>query len=301
MPEQSRPTRSSPRGKRRVRYDQRGYSMRQKPVFSTPPFPTVAWYDQGRREAPISPDPAFVVLKYARYAPKISSQREMFCSTGIMTRRCTTNKRMSIPPTTFAQVIHQARLHDEEALVALYTRALPVIYRYVLARLDRADLAEDVVSEVFLVMVESIGDLRTEEEAGFYALLIQIAQGKVSRALQRPARDRERRVPLPGTHATDQYAMVELMATDLVSDPVALHEWRETLEEVGLALGSLSAEQQVIVIGRFLAGLKIEDLAKALGKQPGAVRVSQYRALRALAEHLGRPRGPGRKGKGERP
>jgi len=55
------------------------------------------------------------------------------------------------------------------------------------------------------------------------------------------------------------------------------------------------------VIGRFLAGLKIEDLAKALGKQPGAVRVSQFRALRALAEHLGLARGPGRKGKGERP
>jgi hypothetical protein len=33
-----------------------------------------------------------------------------------------------------------------------------------------------------------------------------------------------------------------------------LHEWRETLEEVGLALGSLSAEQTVIVIGRLLAG-----------------------------------------------
>jgi len=167
----------------------------------------------------------------------------------------------------------------------------------VLARLGRSDLVEDVVSEVFLVMVESIGELRTEQEAGFYAWLLQIAQGKVSRALRRVTHSERRNIPLPGTHATDQYAMVELMATDLVSDPVALHEWRETLEEVGLALGSLSTEQQVIVIGRFLAGLKIEDLAKALGKQPGAVRVSQFRALRALAEHLGLVR----KGKGERP
>jgi len=39
-----------------------------------------------------------------------------------------------------------------------------------------------------------------------------------------------------------------------VINPVALHEWRETLEEVGLALGSLNAEQPMIVIGRFLAG-----------------------------------------------
>jgi DNA-directed RNA polymerase specialized sigma24 family protein len=59
--------------------------------------------------------------------------------------------------------------------------------------------------------------------------------------------------------------------------------------------------RETLVLGRLLAGLKIEDLAKALGKQPGAVRVSQFRALRALAEHLGLARGPGRKGKGERP
>ncbi len=90
------------------------------------------------------------------------------------------------------------------------------------------------------------------------------------------------------------------MATDLVSNPVELHEWRETLEELGLALGSLSAEQQVIVIGRFLAGQKIEDLARVLGKQPGAVRVLQFRALKALAKHLGLTRGSRRQGKGGR-
>jgi RNA polymerase sigma-70 factor (ECF subfamily) len=197
-------------------------------------------------------------------------------------------------------VIKQARRHDEEALVALYQRALPVIYRYVLARLGRSDLVEDVVSEVFLVMVESIGDLRTEQEAGFYAWLLQIAQGKVSRALRHLIRSERRYIPLPGIPATDYYSTVELMATDLVSNPVELHEWRETLEELGLALGSLSAEQQVIVIGRFLAGQKVEDLARVLGKQPGAVRVLQFRALKALAKHLGLTRGSRSKGKGGR-
>jgi DNA-directed RNA polymerase specialized sigma24 family protein len=59
--------------------------------------------------------------------------------------------------------------------------------------------------------------------------------------------------------------------------------------------------RETLVLGRFLAGLKIEELAKALGKQPGAVRVSQFRALRALAEHLGLARGPAHKSKGERP
>jgi RNA polymerase sigma-70 factor, ECF subfamily len=211
-----------------------------------------------------------------------------------------TDNRGSFTTTTFAQVMKQARSHDEEAVVALYQRALPVIYRYALARLGPSDLVEDVVSEVFLVMVESIDELRTEQEAGFYAWLLQIAQGKISRALRQVTRNERKHIPLPGTQASDQYSSVELIATDLVSNPVELHEWRETLEEVGLALGNLSAEQQVIVIGRFLAGQKIEDLAQALGKQPGAVRILQFRALNTLAKHLGLVRGSHSKRKGER-
>ena len=215
-------------------------------------------------------------------------------------REVITDNRGSVTTTTFAQVIKQARSHDEEAVVALYQRALPVIYRYALARLGRYDLVEDVVSEVFLVMVESIDELRTEQEAGFYAWLLQIAQGKISRALRHVTRNERKQIPLPGTQESDQYNSVELIATDLVSNPVELHEWRETLEEVGLALGSLSAEQQVIVIGRFLAGQKIEDLAQALGKQPGAVRILQFRALNTLAKNLGLVRGSHSKRKGER-
>ena len=211
-----------------------------------------------------------------------------------------TNTRSSVTTTTFAQVIKLARSHDEDAVVALYQRALPVIYRYALARLGRPDLVEDVVSEVFLVMVESIDELRTEQEAGFYAWLIQIAQGKISRALRHVTRNERKQIPLPGSQMSDQYNSIELVATDLVSNPVELHELRETLEEVGLAMSSLSVEQQVIVIGRFLAGQKIEDLAQALGKQPGAVRILQFRALNTLAKHLGLARGSQRKRKGER-
>ena len=211
-----------------------------------------------------------------------------------------TETRGSVTTTTFAQVIKHARIHDEEAVVALYQSALPVIYRYALARLGRPDLVEDVVSEVFLVMVESIDELRTEQEAGFYAWLLQIAQGKISRALRQVTQNERKQISLPGSQTSDQYNSIELVANDLVSNPVELHELRETLEEVGLAMGNLSAEQQVIVIGRFLAGQKIEDLAQALGKQPGAVRILQFRALNTLAKHLGLVRGSQRKRKGER-
>src|SRR5262249_36605883 len=114
---------------------------------------------------------------------------------------------------------------------------------------------------------------------------------KASKALRHLARNNKQRVSL-SDHLGNTRPLAEgLVATDLVSDPAALHEWSETLEEVGQALGALSTEQQVIVVGWLWAGQTIEDLALALGKQPGAVRVSQFRALQALAKHLGQKRG----------
>ncbi len=149
-------------------------------------------------------------------------------------------------------------------------------------------------------MVESIDELRTEQEAGFYAWLLQIAQGKISRAIRTLSRSERKQVPLPGVQTSEYSGSMELIATDMVSNPVELHEWRETLEEVGVAMGSLTVEQQVVVIGRFLVGQKIEDLAQALGKQPGTVRILQFRALNTLAKHLGLARGSHHKRKGER-
>ncbi len=217
-----------------------------------------------------------------------------------MTGRVLTASREPVSATSFAALMRKARRRDEEALAALYQRALPVIYHYVLARLGRPDLVEDVVSEVFLVMVESIPDLRAEHEAGFFAWLIQIAQGKVSRAIRQLKRQATYHASFPGSLADEEQFLVEPMANDLLSDPAALQEWRETLQELGLALGSLSNEQQVVVIGRFLAGQSIEDLARALGKQPGAVRALQFRALGALAERLGLGRAERTRSKGGR-
>jgi RNA polymerase sigma-70 factor (ECF subfamily) len=202
-----------------------------------------------------------------------------------------------VTPATFAQILQRARHGDEEALMMLYQRALPTVYRYVLARLGRPDLAEDVVSEVFLVMVESIRALRTEQEAGFFAWLFQIAQGKCARALRRIQREGQQ-VPLSGSGTSDDEYTPEPMATDLASNPAAFQEWRETLEELGGALHRLSPEQQMVVVGRFLGGRSAEDLARTLGKHPGAIRILQFRALGALADHLGWARRPRRMGKG---
>jgi RNA polymerase sigma-70 factor (ECF subfamily) len=218
-----------------------------------------------------------------------------------MTWRSPTTSEDFAAAASFARLMGRARRRDEEALVTLYQRAYPVIYRYVMARLGRPDLVEDVVSEVFLEMVESITDIHTEHEAGFFAWMIRVSQGKISRALRHLKRQVTHHLPLPGSSTEEEEFLAEPMATDLLSDPAALQEWRDTLQELGLALGSLNREQQVVVIGRFLAGQSIEDLARALGKQSGAVRALQFRALGTLAERMGLKRTSARGSRGGRP
>jgi RNA polymerase sigma-70 factor, ECF subfamily len=194
----------------------------------------------------------------------------------------------------FARLIARARRHDEDAVAALYQRALPIIYRYVLARCGRTDMAEDIVSDVFLTMVESIQDLRAEHEGGFFAWLVRIASIKVGRALEQRSRDVVRLRPLPDREE-EQMPSRGIAATGLEYDPQALQEWREIMAELGVALGTLTDEQQIVIIGRFLAGQSIEDLARALEKQPGAIRALQFRALGQLAEQMGQRRTPRRR------
>jgi RNA polymerase sigma-70 factor, ECF subfamily len=166
-----------------------------------------------------------------------------------------------------------------------------------MARSRRPDLAEDIVADCFLTMVESIGNLRANHEAGFFAWMLRIAQAKVARALHQVTQTQARQQRLPETaREQDDWFAPDLVATDLASDPVALHEWREAVAELGIALGTLSDEQQVVIIGRFLAGQSIEELAQGLGKQPGAIRALQFRALDALAERMGKVREKRHKG-----
>src|SRR5258708_2196337 len=72
-------------------------------------------------------------------------------------------------------LLDQARRGEAEALSALYRRVLPGIFGYIAARVPDRATTEDLTLEVFLTMVEGIGQLRASDEAGFAGWLLQIA------------------------------------------------------------------------------------------------------------------------------
>jgi RNA polymerase sigma-70 factor (ECF subfamily) len=63
-------------------------------------------------------------------------------------------------------------------------------------------------------------------------------------------------------------------------DQVALHF---EVEELRIALQQLTADQQQVVVLKFINGLSTEEIAQQLGKRTGAIRALQMRALQSLA------------------
>ena len=52
------------------------------------------------------------------------------------------------------------------------------------------------------------------------------------------------------------------------------------------AVKKLNPEQQECIVLRFLQGLSVNETALAMGKNDGAIKALQYRAVRALARLL---------------
>ncbi len=56
-------------------------------------------------------------------------------------------------------LISRIQTGDREALMTLYERYLPSVWRYVYSRLGHEAASHDVVSETFLAMIQNIGQL----------------------------------------------------------------------------------------------------------------------------------------------
>ena len=53
-------------------------------------------------------------------------------------------------------------------------------------------------------------------------------------------------------------------------------------------LGTLSEDQREVLLLRVVGDLSIEEVAKAIGKRPGAVKALQRRGLAAIRRELAR-------------
>jgi RNA polymerase sigma factor (sigma-70 family) len=178
-----------------------------------------------------------------------------------------------MPVERFTSLLAAAREGSEAAWQELYNGIAPVVLGYL--RANGSPDPEDVLSEVFLQVARDITTFDGEEK-GFRSWVFTIAHHRLIDARRHSARrpvELAAEPPEPGDRADD--AADEALA-------------RIGTEEVQRVLATLSPEQRAVLLLRVIADMSIDDVAKAVGKRPGAVKALQRRGLAAIKRELGR-------------
>lgn len=156
---------------------------------------------------------------------------------------------------------------DPAAIEAVYEGYGPVLLRYSYRQTNDWSQAQDVVSEVFVRLMQSI-DRYQPRGTPLLAWLYRVARNA--------AIDQRRRTQrwVTGNDAQlEQWAGKVVMSADAV--------------DLSQALAALSAEHREVIVLRFLEQLSADDVALVLKKSESAVRSLQHRALEALRQRLG--------------
>jgi RNA polymerase sigma-70 factor, ECF subfamily len=183
----------------------------------------------------------------------------------------------------FARLLDAARRGESEALSTLYREFLPGVFGYIATRVPDRATAEDLTSEVFLKMVEGIGQLRTSDEAGFAAWILQIARISVA-GYYRKREKQPVHVPLetPSGDNEGETESLVILASHPDSDPVRWTEARDDWNTLVKAINMLTEEQRQVLIGRLLLGYDVATVGRMVGKNANAVKALQFRALHSL-------------------
>jgi RNA polymerase sigma-70 factor (ECF subfamily) len=171
----------------------------------------------------------------------------------------------------FGVTLANARTGDEAAFASIFHDVQPALLRYL--RVITAE-PEDVAGETWVQVVTGLRRFRGGEQ-DFRAWLFTIARNRAADA----GRSRHRRpaVPLDMTEAAQQLTTAD--AADQALEAVSTQAAMELIK-------SLPREQAEIIMLRVVVGLDAGDVAKIVGKTPGAVRVAAHRGLRRLAGHV---------------
>jgi RNA polymerase sigma-70 factor (ECF subfamily) len=172
-------------------------------------------------------------------------------------------------------LVQRAQAGDAEAFGELYDRYVDQVYRYIAYRVASSQVAEDLTSETFLRALRRISSF-TWQGRDVGAWFVTIARNLVA------------------DHYKSGRYRLELTTDDVAqsgSAPVIEGPERAVLEGMNnkvllQAVKQLNTEQQECIVLRFLQGMSVAETAQIMGKNDGAIKALQYRAIRTLARLL---------------
>ncbi|MEV4614107.1 ECF subfamily RNA polymerase sigma factor, BldN family [Kitasatospora sp. NPDC049258] len=170
-------------------------------------------------------------------------------------------------------LVERAQNGESEAFGRLYDHYSDTVYRYIYYRVGSRATAEDLTSETFLRALRRIGTF-TWQGRDFGAWLVTIARNLVA------------------DHFKSSRFRLEVTTGEMLDSNECERSPEdsvlESLSNAALldAVRRLNPQQQECVTLRFLQGLSVAETARIMGKNEGAIKTLQYRAVRTLARLL---------------
>lgn len=179
--------------------------------------------------------------------------------------------QQQLPEEELQKLVARSQGGDTTAFGTLYREFFTPLYRYAAFRVP-AEIAEDIVADVFVKAWEKLHQYKARKGVPFGAWLFRIARHTVIDTYRRE-RDFDE-VP------------------EEIADPDALNaadagvKNSELLRTVRRALDALPRRYREILILSYIADLPHHEVARVLRMTEGGVRILKFRALRKLESLL---------------
>lgn len=180
-------------------------------------------------------------------------------------------------------LVNWARDGDTEAFGHVYDRYLDVVFRFTYFRVGVRQLAEDLTAETFIRALRRIGSFEWQGR-DFAAWLVTIARNLVCDHFKSGRHRFDYLIPEVGDAPGGQWGEAHIMFASADHVPSPEDGAANHLRNVALltAVKQLNPEQQECVVLRFLHDFTVAETAQAMGKNEGAIKALQYRAIRSL-------------------
>jgi RNA polymerase sigma-70 factor (ECF subfamily) len=170
-------------------------------------------------------------------------------------------------------LVHAVQNGDGEAFGKLYDRYVDQVFRFIFYRVNDRALAEDFTSETFLRALRRISTINYQGRdigAWFMTIARNIVFDHTKSARFRLELTTGETVEIGDTEASPEAAVLaHLTNTRLLA-----------------AVNELGEEQKECIVLRFLQGLSVSETAAVMGKNDGAIKALQHRAVKRLAGML---------------
>jgi len=170
-------------------------------------------------------------------------------------------------------LVQRAAKGDADAFGSLYDIYANRVYRHIYYRTGNTDDARDLMQDVFLRAWQGLPKYK-RTKTPFLGWLFTISHNRV--------------IDFYRTRKDTAYLNTQIVAEDRAKSPEDLVEGEFTQQEMRRAILKLPGDQQQVILMRFIEDFDYSEVAAALNKSEGNIRVITHRALKRLREILGK-------------